>query len=86
MALYRKKPIVIDAVRWEAGMRLADLPNWALPKDIYVHVNRDGALTITTMEGQMRADIGDWIICGVKGELYSCKPDIFAATYELVQE
>ena len=42
----------------------------------------DGALMIRTLEGDMRADLGDWIIRGVKGEVYPCKPDIFAATYE----
>ena|SRR3990167_2433386 len=41
-------------------------------------------ITIKTLEGTMRADPGDWIIRGVKGELYPCKPDIFAATYEPV--
>lgn len=39
---------------------------------------------IETLEGTMRADVGDWIITGVKGERYPCKPDIFAATYEAV--
>ena len=41
-------------------------------------------LLISTLEGQMRADVGDWVIRGVKGEFYPCKPDIFAATYEPV--
>ena len=41
---------------------------------------------IVTLEGTMRADPGDWIITGVKGERYPCKPDIFAATYEPVEE
>jgi len=45
-------------------------------------VNPDGALVILTREGAMRADVGDWIIKGVQGEFYPCKPDIFAATYE----
>lgn len=45
-----------------------------------------GGLDIKTLEGTMRADVGDWIIQGVKGELYPCKPDIFAATYEPVIE
>lgn len=44
----------------------------------------DTALDIPTLEGVMRANAGDWIITGVKGERYPCKPDIFAATYEAV--
>jgi hypothetical protein len=43
-------------------------------------------LTIATLEGKMRADLGDWIIRGVQGEFYPCKPDIFAATYEPAEE
>jgi len=46
-------------------------------------VRREG-LKIYTLEGKMNADIGDWIITGVKGERYPCKPDIFEATYEVV--
>lgn len=42
-------------------------------------------ISIRTLEGDMRADLGDWIICGVKGEFYPCKPDIFEATYEAVE-
>lgn len=45
----------------------------------------DGTLTIRTLEGDMTANKGDWIIKGVQGEFYPCKPDIFAATYEPVQ-
>lgn len=72
-------------VKWEP------LPDW-LPRPLRVldgngvaagEIRRDGeALLIGTLEGAMRADPGDWIICGVKGELYPCKPDVFAATYE----
>lgn len=46
----------------------------------------DGALLIATLEGVMKAQPGDWIIRGVKGELYPCKPDIFDATYEPVED
>jgi hypothetical protein len=48
--------------------------------------NSEEGLYITTLEGVMRADKGDWIIKGVKGELYPCKPDIFEMTYEQVYE
>ncbi len=43
-------------------------------------------VVIPTLEGEMRGELGDWIICGVKGEFYPCKPDIFAATYEPAEE
>lgn len=49
-------------------------------------VNEDGDLIIFTLEGQLLASPGDYIIRGVKGELYPCKPDIFDATYEKVDE
>lgn len=45
----------------------------------------DKEFEIKTLEGTMKADIGDWIITGVKGEQYPCKPDIFEATYDLVE-
>lgn len=86
MAKFRKKPVVIEAIRWNGSgsdyveIKEMDGANGGGSIDI-----RDGALYIETLEGSMRADVGDWIIRGVKGELYPCKPDIFAATYELVQ-
>jgi hypothetical protein len=46
--------------------------------------NRDGSLTISTLEGKMIASVGDWIICGVVGEFYPCKPHVFAESYEPV--
>ena len=52
--------------------------------DAPLWVNGDESLTIPTLEGEHRCDIGDWIICGVKRELYPCKPDIFVLTYEPV--
>lgn len=73
MPKFRKKPVIIEAVQYKGQYVegfLRDGPNWCP--------------VIETMEGQMRADIGDWIITGVKGERYPCKPDIFAATYEPV--
>lgn len=85
MPKYRKKPVVIDAVEWKNdgdGGSLAAIK--ALdPSDIVIFA-ADGtpALLIRTLEGEMRAEVGDYIIRGVKGELYPCKPDIFAATYE----
>lgn len=83
-----KKPIVIEAQQltdesfwdvysWirEGGGRLADLC-W----------DDDGRyIEIETLEGRIKADYGDWVIRGIAGEFYSCKPDIFAATYEAKQ-
>lgn len=81
MGKFRKKPVVIEAVQYgpytaptiELMMHLADCPEYEF---------RDGALFIETLEGTHRADVGDWIIKGVAGEFYPCKPDIFAQTYE----
>jgi len=79
MRNYRKKPVVIQAIRFDPSgsnaMEIAtSLPNIVLEED--------GALGVYTLEGVMTAFPGDWIIKGVKGELYPCKNDIFEATYE----
>ena len=87
MAKFRKKPIVIEAIQVPA----ADAPAeewWNLFKLLPLeHVHRGGnfcgQVEITTLEGIMVGIPGDWIIKGIKGEFYPCKPDIFAATYEL---
>lgn len=84
-AQFRKKPVVIEAVQYQGGGNFADplLPSWiweALESGVVF--NRQGDLIIKTLEGEHLASPGDWIIRGVKGELYPCKPDIFAATYE----
>lgn len=81
MAKYRKKPIVIEAVRYEDTTEgiaavLRFCPGAALFPD---HI------TIKTREGTMRADLGDYIIRGIQGEFYPCEPDIFEATYEAVE-
>jgi hypothetical protein len=77
---FRKKPVVIDALRFTASLSPADLHHFLGSFDNLV-VGKDH-IVIRTLEGDMRADEGDWIIKGVKGEFYPCKPDIFAATYE----
>ena len=86
MGLYTKKPVTIEARRFEMnnddGSHMTLLCDWANePKDKAV-VSHDGTcIYIATLEGTMRADCGDWIIRGVKGELYPCKPDVFEVTY-----
>lgn len=84
MPKYRKKPVVIEAVQW-LGKQIVCPPgpewfNEAEEADV-IQLAGD-VLHIKTLEGPLRANIGDWIIRGVKGEIYPCKPDIFAATYE----
>jgi len=86
MAKYKKKPVVIEAWEYDGGLDFSK----TLPKEIKdavdtIRLNGDGRLAIKTLEGVMFADIGDMIIKGIKGEFYPCKPDIFEATYELVE-
>ena len=94
MPKFRKKPVTVDAIRNDG--------EWATVRDWLIELNPpfgfaflgtppitrndDGSLNIATLEGTMRADVGDWIIKGVKGEFYPCKPDIFDAIYESVSE
>lgn len=80
---FRKKPVVIDAVRLDEKLRPADLHAF-LGDFTQLQPVLDGtrAIVIRTLEGDMRANEGDWIVKGVKGEFYPVKPDIFAATYE----
>jgi hypothetical protein len=88
---YTKKPVTIHAVcnvgKWKpvyeflvylSGGEPA-IPPGARPS---ITRNDDGSLNIDTLEGRMRCDVGDWLICGVKGEFYPCKPDIFQAIYD----
>ena len=76
---FRKKPVVIDAVLWTGKNidEIAKFMNWRN----FAHDNKSG-LIIYTLEGQHIATEGDYIIKGVAGEFYPCKPDIFVATYE----
>ena len=84
---YRKKPVVIEAMEYTRKTRKAVIA-WCGAG--HSAIDDDGAeyeteaLRIHTAEGTMHASLGDWIIKGIKGEFYPCKPDIFAATYELV--
>lgn len=81
---YRKRPVVIEAVCFDGTFPLDFLGDEETVRWIR-RPDGSGALSIETLEGVMRADVGDWIIRGVKGELYPCKPDIFEATYEAVE-
>lgn len=80
MAKYRKKPVVIEAIQW--GDNPTEIHDFVRRHMIK---NNDGTLTIVTLEGNMKASIGDFIIKGIAGEFYPCKPDIFEVTYEKVE-
>ena len=94
-----KKPVVVDAWKWTPdGILIPTTPNWILEAFTMIPDNAplcigalrrvndgdDSPLWIGTLEGVMQAEPGDWIIRGIKGELYSCKPEIFEATYETI--
>lgn len=91
MAKYRKKPVVVEAFRWTGGPDQTEDPEWICDamRAGSVRLEQSGtpgvAMMIETLEGTHRANKGDWIIRGVKGELYPCKPDIFEATYDAVE-
>lgn len=79
---YRKKPVVIEAIQWN-GSNAFEI--WNDFEDIPIRLKEEGTLLISTLEGDHIASIGDYIIKGIKGELYPCKPDIFEETYEEVE-
>ncbi|WP_445671759.1 hypothetical protein [Paenibacillus sp. FSL L8-0708] len=87
MAKYRKKPVVIEAFKWTGGPDQAEDPQWIIERIKMGQVSfANGLMYIKTLEGIMESQPGDYIIRGVKGEIYPCKPDIFEATYEEVVE
>ena len=85
MAKYRKKPVVIDAVQFtdETKEQVFNFIRSSCQPDMDEEGNP--ILRISTLEGEMTAVLGDWIIKGVSDEFYPCKPDIFEQTYELVE-
>lgn len=86
MKKYRKKPVVIEAIQWN-GINLEELKWFMKEKFKGTSVSETTfELQIPTLEGTMSASLGDYIIRGVKGEFYPCKPDIFEATYEPVED
>lgn len=79
---FRKKPVEIEARQW-LGTNWQEMQDWGWSHGkCFGYDVSEGALYVVTLEGNMRADKGDWIIRGVKGEFYPCKQDIFAQTYE----
>ena len=89
---FRKKPVVIEAVQYATRFWWPDWFHDAVTENkIVVHGTGKWAegecyAEIKTLEGVMRANEGDWIIRGIAGEYYPCKPDIFEQTYERVEE
>jgi hypothetical protein len=89
---FRKKPVVIEAFKASDLLRSAKEDWQSLPQCIVEAYDKGdflfalSSISIVTLEGVMCAEYEDWIIRGVKGELYPCKPDIFEATYEAVVE
>lgn len=77
---YRKKPVIIEAIQWN-GKNLTEIDNF-VGGSISI---KGTSLVIHTLEGDMEASINDYIIKGVNGEFYPCKPDIFDKTYERAQ-
>ena len=83
---YRKKPIVIEAFKWTGDTYQPGVPLWigdAFREGLVEYVAE--GIKINTLEGDMIASPGDYIIKGIKGEIYPCKQDIFEASYELVE-
>lgn len=91
VAKFRKKPVEIQAMRWTpndtaSANRVREwLKDYCFGTWGTEGIGGKCAILLQTLEGVMRVSPGDWIIRGVKGEFYPCKPDIFAATYELVE-
>lgn len=83
---FRKRPIVVEAIQWDNSMTVYTYLYHLTKKPIVSAFHPDESLMIHTPEGWMKANKGDWVIKGVNGELYPCKPDIFEKTYERVEE
>lgn len=92
MRKYRKKPVVIEAIQLkESGENIGEVYDFCgldtgnFPERGIGIDPSDGKFKITTLEGVMIAELDDYIIKGIKGEFYPCKPDIFEQTYEEVE-
>ncbi len=84
MHKYVKKPVVIEAVQW-TGENVTEIVDFCV--DCYSYKKLDEPqLMVRTLEGPMKASQGDYIIKGIKGEFYPCKPDVFELTYNKVEE
>lgn len=94
MAKFRKKPVTVEAMQFDGTVDCAyEIVDWSgkninlsRPAPTLEDANSSCILSIPTLEGTMTASKGDWVIRGVKGELYPCKPDVFEATYDAVAD
>jgi len=84
-ASYVKKPIIIEAIQWNGTSKSHKELNDFIGEDLKTSNGHTTKLLIPTLEGIMEASVGDFIIKGIKGEFYPCKPDIFNDSYELVE-
>jgi len=82
---FRKKPVVIEAMQW-TGNNLSEIEAFINQGKPWGNTDNPESIVIHTLKGNHTASKGDWIIKGVKGEFYPCKPDIFEQTYESIQE
>lgn len=86
---FRKKPVVIEAIQFDGDVHTINVMCNAWPEfndqSTWKRLPEFLSLIIHTLEGDHHANSGDWIIKGIKGEFYPCKPDIFEATYEAVK-
>lgn len=95
---YRKKPVIIEAFQYNGDLKGSDgqyyVPDWAVhafEENVMCYDSFDATtppceLFIKTLEGVHHVSVGDYVIKGVRGELYPCKPDIFEETYEVIEE
>lgn len=84
---FRKKPVIIDAYKYEGnGFAAMTWASTLIDGDNPIRIDSKQGLVIFTLEGVMHVSEGDWIIQGVEGEFYSCKDRIFRKTYERVEE
>lgn len=82
----RKKAVEVEVMRFTDVESAEDIESWAHQKAYYYVENGVPRLSIKTLEGKVIANIGDYIIKGVHGEFYPCKPEIFYKTYEILGE
>lgn len=83
---YRKRPVVIEAIKYTGTIDSAtDIFNWMADNEFYDSLYVDGKFYVKTLEGNMLVSPGNYVICGVEKEFYSCDPYIFEKTYEAVE-
>lgn len=83
---YRKRPMVIEAMQW-TGDNIHQIWDWAGAQDVYGPTEKNlNSLIISTLEGKMRCNLGDFVLKGIRGELYPCEKSIFIESYEEVED